>query len=309
MENKPIDTLDVCVNKALDFFAREGDYDLDLPPSAHTLVVGSQNGWLTGRVLYRFAGRAFSHAAEALAQDEIDTKTALLEDVTIVSATGGRNVVPIARYAMKKGLRVNAIVCNPESQVSKELKGKRGYTEIYVPAIEEPPTINTATYGRMIQGVTHENIKRIRRIVDGLVKHEGFYERFEQFTILLPDHMSEVAFMADWKMNEVFGRQRGSRTMYWTNAMHGGTVRDGRSEAYIGMGVRNRYFGAEDRRQHIPLPKDFGPLGYLLVAYSVIGRIQRVKKDRGFQENILRYKAGTKGWDWASPVCSRRVAP
>src|SRR4030042_5000974 len=116
MEKKlKVKTLDYYVKKALDFIKKKRKLTIELPESSYTLVVGSQSGLLAGRIVYRFAGRSFSHAKEVLAQPEIDAKANVIKDVTIVSAPGSRQGIPIALYALKKGFRVNAILCNKTS--------------------------------------------------------------------------------------------------------------------------------------------------------------------------------------------------
>ena len=131
-----VETLDYYVLEALDLLEKKGDYTLELPESSNTLVVGSQTGLLAGRIIYRFSGRVFSHAQEVLAQHEIDTKfpqegsdreKKILGDVTIVSATGSRQVVPIAEYALDRGLQVNAVVCKKESELNETITSSEKY--------------------------------------------------------------------------------------------------------------------------------------------------------------------------------------
>ncbi len=315
-----IQTLDHYVIKALDFMGKAGYYSLEerLPLSPHTLVVGSQTGLLAGRIIYRFAGRAFSHAVEVLAQHEIDTKGGMLGDVTIVSASGSREVVQIAKYALDKGLSVNAIVCNPESELKKNFGSC--VNEILVPLDEleepEPPTVNTATYGRMIQGVTHENIPEIRKRVKSLEKpkeqpKEGYgSERFKAFTIILPDSMPEVAGMVDWKLRgEKIGRCIGSMGAYLTDFMHGAGITDAEGELYIDLGLNDKEREIfeqvfehipGDRKHHIRVPEDFGPLGYMMTGYSLVGQIQ--KNYPSFQDNVLDYAERMKKMKRPEPI-------
>jgi len=308
---KDVETLDYYVLKALDSFKETGDYKLGLPESYHTLVIGSQTGLLAGRITYRFAGRAFSHAQEVLAQSEIDTKKDMLEDVTIVSASGSRNVVPIARYALQNGLSVTAIVCKPHSELNSRFGTHRRYREILVPAIDEPPTVNTATYGGIIRGVTHEDPSAIRKVVESLQEPEGGYARFDAFTVILPDNMSEVAGMVDWKLRgEKIGRCAGTMCAYLTNFMHGAGVTDAGGEVYVGVGLNEQEkevfekvfeFVPPDRKHHVKVPAGFGPLGYVMLGYAVVGQIQKNYPD--FQNNIWAYKKRTGDWEWLSPLC------
>jgi len=303
-----IETLDYYVMKALDFLEQQKEQQLQLPASKHTLVVGSQTGLLTGRIVYRFAGRSFSHAKEVLAQCEIDTKIDVLEDITIVSATGSRQVVPIADYALKKNLKVNAILCNYKSELNENFGGR--INAMALPSIEEPPTINTSTYGMMIQAVTQESIPEIRQVVESLSEPEGGYSQFKSFTVISTDSMPEVAEMVDWKLRgENIGRCAGSISTHLTNFMHGGAINDGDEELYVALGLteaEKEVFEqvlepVDERRKHyVDVPPGFGPLGFMMTGYSVVGQIQ--KNYPGFQENIEEYGRRAKQWKWLSPI-------
>jgi len=302
-----IETLDYYVKKAVDFFEENKNPRLELPKSSYTLVAGSQTGLLAGRITYRFAGRSFSHAKEVLAQCEIDAKREILEDVTIFSATGSRQVVPIAEYALDKGLRVNAILCNDKS----ELKGNFGDRINYkiFSALQEPPTINTSTYGSMIQAVTQENLSEIRQVLESLKEPEGGYGRFKAFSVIFTDSMPEVAEMVDWKLRgENIGRCTGSISTHLTNYMHGAAINDADKELYIGLGLTQKEKDvfeqvlkpvADKRKFYIDVPDGFGPLGFMLLGYSVVGQIQ--KNYPGFQNNIGNYKERAITWEWLPP--------
>lgn len=307
-----IETLDYYVKQALDFFEENKNPTLELPKSTNTLVVGSQTGLLAGRIIYRFANRSFSHAKEVLAQSEIDAKRNILEDVTIVSATGSRQVVPIARYALDKGLRVNAVLCNDKSELVKKF-GERINAKIFS-ALQEPPTINTSTYGSMIQAVTQENLSEIRRVIESLEEPEGGYGQFKAFSVILTDRMPEVAEMVDWKLRgENIGRCISSMSTHLTNYMHGAAINDADKELYIALGLNKEEKEVFEqmlepvptkRKYYIDVPDDFGPLGFMLLGYSVVGQIQ--KNYPGFQNNIGNYEKRAKKWKWLSPLSTKK---
>jgi hypothetical protein len=303
-----IETLDYYVKQALDFFEENKNPTLELPESSNTLVVGSQTGLLTGRIAYRFANRSFSHAKEVLAQSEIDAKRNILEDVTIFSATGSRQVVPIARYALDKGLRVNAILCNDKSELKDNFGDKINY-KIFS-ALQEPPTINTSTYGSMIQAVTQENLSEIRQVVEFLEEPEGGYGQFKAFSVIFTDSMPEAAEMVDWKLRgENIGRCIGSISTHLTNYMHGAAINDANKELYIALGLSKEEKEVfeqmlepvdKDRKYYIDVPDGFGPLGFMLLGYYVVGQIQ--KNYPGFQNNIGNYKQRAAKWTWLPPL-------
>ncbi len=320
MEEK-VETLDYYVKKALDFLEKTGDRTLKLPESSHTLVVGSQTGLLTGRIAYRFSGRAFSHAQEVLAQHEINTKRDIIDDVTIFSATGSRNVLPIAEYAMDRDLPVNAVVCKAGSDLNKEFKNHEDYNEILVeipPEQEEPPTVNTVTYGSMIQAATHEDIPLIRKALKSLDEPEGGYSQFKAFTVILPDAMPEVAEMVDWKLRgEKIGRCIGATGVYLTNFMHGAGVTDAKKEKelYVALGLNSderdvfeqvlKRADDDGRTHYIDVPDGLGPLGYMMLGYSVVGQIQKDYSD--FQNNAWDYKERASKWRWLASIKSDKA--
>ena len=304
---KDILTLDCYVKSALDFLEEDLAFSLELPKSRHTLVVGSQNGYYAGRMLYRFAGRSFSHAEETLAQFEIDTKKSLFEDVTIVSATGSRNVASIASYALDAGLKVNLITCRKGSETELESDKVR---IIFVPSIEEPATVNISTYGKMIQGITHEVPKEIRDFITSMQRPKDGYDKFCALTMIFPDSMLEVSRMVHWKLNgENIGRQTGTLSTNLTNFMHGGAVTDAEKELYVLVGLSPKELETamgvlqnvpEKRKLCIEPPGHPGPLIYLLAGYTIVGEFQ--KGYPAFQKNIEDYGKRMHDWHWISPV-------
>jgi hypothetical protein len=315
-KNDDVETLDYYVKEALSFLKEQKD-KLELPESKHTLVVGSQTGLLTGRIIYRFSGRSFSHAKEVLAQSEIDAKIDILKekgDVTIVSATGSRQVVDIARYAaLDKDLCVNAILCKDGSELEEEedLRGKISFIKIEQPKELEPPTVNTVTYGAMIQSLTDEQVTdRLVDKINSLEEPDGGYEKFEAFSVIFTDRMPEVAEMIDWKLRgEKIGRCIGTLATHLTNFMHGAAITDADEELYIGVGLTKEEKEVfeqvlelvPNRRKHyIDVPDDFGPLGFMMIGYSIVGQIQ--KNYPSFQENIYEYKERSEKWKWLSPI-------
>jgi hypothetical protein len=303
-----VKTLDFYIDRALAFFDKAGDYTLQLPDSKMTFVTGSQNGYHTGRVLYRFSGRPFVHDPEKLAltpgRMEPLVKSHAIDDVSIVTASGSREAIDIADYVFRlneidPNLKVNAVVCKRGSSIEKKYGDRIRLVSVdgMDAAPEEAQTINAATYGRMIQGVTHEKPAPIADFVATLGQYEKELAGFDQFVLLLPDDMAEVAEMVDWKPTELFGRQVGARSFYETHYTHGAGISEGDRELFIGLGVANHRFGKDsNRRLNIATPEGMGPLGYMMAAYSMLGRIQRAKGNTLFQDHIIPYKMRASGW-------------
>jgi hypothetical protein len=293
MQSK-IPPLSYYVRRALDFIGENRGFKLNLPESRRTLVVGSGNAYWTGRLIYRLSDRKFSHAEEVQAIHHIDSEHEDLGDVTIVSATGSRQVVDVAKYAMDKGLKVNSITCNPNSELKAAL-GER-INEILIPSISEPPTINTASYGMMLYGITGEGPKPITDFLQEINAPSQGYATYDSFSTILPDSMLELGRMASWKMHEIFGRSRGTLGTNATQLIHGGAVRDSDRELFIGIGVGGKVFDRirrvpppEEKRHIVSLPAGFGPLGYFMTTYHIIGMIQEQLNDRGFGRGLETY--------------------
>ena len=128
--------------------------------------------------------------------------------------------------------------------------------------------------------------------------------------------MPEVAEMVDWKLRgEKIGRCIGTMSTHLTNFMHGAGVNDAKKkkELYIALGLskkEKRVFDQvfekvpEERKHYIDVPNDFGPLGYMMVGYSVVGQIQKNYPD--FQKKIGIYAQRAKEWEWLSPLCDKK---
>ncbi|MHC4259997.1 MAG: hypothetical protein ACYSTF_06265, partial [Planctomycetota bacterium] len=56
----------------------------------------------------------------------------------------------------------------------------------------------------------------------------------------------------------------------------------------------------KDRKYYIDVPDGFGPLGFMLLGYYVVGQIQ--KNYPGFQNNIGNYKQRAAKWTWLPPL-------
>lgn len=309
------------VDRAIDYLGEAGDWTLEFPATNFDVLAGSQSAFCAGVAMHRHAGRPFAGIKEADAKGGIDRAkdfflwNGLKIGATIVSSTGSRNIVPVAEYARFKALLpVSVITCTRNSEVAQRMG--REIHEIPVPGKEpgsyltedilEPPTVNTVTYGRMLQGVTHEDISLIDQEVRNLPRPPGGgYSRYRAFSFLLPDDMPDIAEMVDWKFNEIFGRRVPARATYWTNFMHGGGINDAEDELYVSFGVDNPYFGKPENRHVIELPDDrkrFGPAGFLFACYKAIGQMQADMGDTGFQDRVMDYHRVNKTRTWNVPV-------
>jgi len=292
-------TLDWFVDKALDFIKENRGFELELPGGENPLVVGSGNAYYTGRAAYRFAGRRFIHAEDVQAKEEIDKRAGELTGLVVVSASGSRDIIEVAKHAVANKIPVHSISCNHDSELKQELGDKLDQKHVPTPSEKESPTVNTVTYGMMLYGVTHECPEAIRLEIEKIRRPEKGYNRFEAFSMLFPDKMLEISRMTQRKFDEIFGRKVRVISANITNFLHGAAVHDEENELYVGIGLEKKYldnFGADNRRFHVPLPGYFGPLGYMMVSYSVIGHMQRDRKDFSFLKSIKDYPERERDW-------------
>ncbi len=108
---------------------------------------------------------------------------------------------------------------------------------------------------------------------------------------------------------EIIERQTGTMATYLTNFMYGAGVVNAQKELYIAIGFRDKEKKVfEQVLQNVPpknkfcvdSPAEFGPLGFLMVGYSVVGQIQKNYPD--FNRRIKDYKARIKDWVWPLPI-------
>ena len=97
--------------------------------------------------------------------------------------------------------------------------------------------------------------------------------------------------------------------------MHGAAINDANKELYIGLGLTQEEKDVfeqvlepvdKERKYYIDVPDDVGPLGFMLMGYSVVGQIQ--KNYPGFQNNIGIYKQRATKWTWLSPLNTKKQA-
>jgi hypothetical protein len=242
--------------------------------------------------------------------------------------------VDLARHALLKNappeaprLPVYLITCKHGS-VRAELEKDPGcarllkhYHEFYVPASDEPPTINTCTYGGMLHRVTNEDLGQIRALVHKLTRPAGNYAtkcaKAKALTVVVSDRMEAVGEMIGWKINgEIIGRQAGGICKYLTNLMHGAFVVDAPGELYVGLGlseeehkvltrqVLNQVPASRKLNVQFPGRRKMGPLAVLLAGYSIVGLFQRGHPYTAFQDNVSdgKYKTRTARWTWLPAV-------
>jgi hypothetical protein len=105
----------------------------------HTpLVVGSGNGYYTGRILFRNSPAYFASESEFMGKIE---NIPSITDVVVVSASGEKHAPIILENAKKHGKKTFLISSSEKSSGRAIADGS-----IIMPKIREPYTYNTSTY-------------------------------------------------------------------------------------------------------------------------------------------------------------------
>lgn len=118
--------------------------NIDLSQFQLPLVVGSGNGYITGKILFRNTSAFF--ASESEVKEKLEKIPAVLE-VVVVSASGEKHAPIILEAAKAKDKKTYLISSSQEST------GKRIADTTWVfPKIAEPYTYNTSTYFGYLYG-------------------------------------------------------------------------------------------------------------------------------------------------------------
>jgi glucosamine 6-phosphate synthetase-like amidotransferase/phosphosugar isomerase protein len=132
-------TLDTIVLSTLDLYSKQERLPkLNLTKLNIPLVVGSGNGYYTGRILFRNLGAFFA------TESEVDSKLAniaSITDVVVISASGEKHASIILNSARDHHKKTLLISSSPKSS-GRDIAD----VSIIMPKIREPYTYNTSTY-------------------------------------------------------------------------------------------------------------------------------------------------------------------
>ncbi len=253
------------------------------------LVIGSVNALSTGRVLFSTVDAVFAEEstyAEALA------RTTQIDAIYIISASGGKHAVSIARDLHRSNLPVFLITNNPEAKAREHVDASR---VLVFPHLREPYTYNTSTYMSMMRGVGEESLSDILSFIESEVapaipKDVGGHQ---SFILTVRPEFSVLRSMFETKFDELFGSLRYGRAFTSEELKHAKTVIQVPSECFLDFssGV---VLPESACRTVIPLPKDCGPIAMLAIGYYVIGVIQK-QNPPFFKDNIKAYVKEASG--------------
>jgi len=277
---KNIPDLDVCVLGALEFLSTQKLPKVNIKGSVKTLVVGSGNAEITGRILFENKSTRFA--------DESNYKEKIKEfspkTIIIISASGGKHAPLIAEFAKSKKIKTVLVTNNPNAPA------KQYASKFYIfPKQREPYTYNTSTYLAMILEKTLENPEKIYQHINKIDKLiPSNLSGYSSFYFILPAKFDIIKGMFTTKFEELFGPKVSCMTYTEEQTKHAKTVVSSKDEMFVSFGKENTSFGEEKNRLNIPLPKntDYGTM--VALGYYLIGKIQKQNKP-WFKDNIVEY--------------------
>jgi len=279
-------SLDTVVLGALEMLTTETVPTLDVTNFKRPLVVGSGNAEATGRILFAETDAIFA------SESSVDDKLSHIDDideVVIVSASGGKHAPILARKARDAGKHVTLITNTPNSPAQRELSDSE-ITALVYPKNREPYTYNTSTYMSMMMGLTHEDPAAIKRFIEEQIDTLELPDlsQFDKYYLIVPPKFADVIRMLHVKFIELFGRNIARDVETSEYVRHATTVAPSNNELFISFGEPNTTWGNTNNRLNVPLPKDANYIAMVAVGYYVIAQIQKAHPQY-FKENINAY--------------------
>lgn len=277
--------LDTVVLGALEMLAEHKLPRIDTDNYKRPLVVGSGNAEATGRIIFEKLDAIF--ASESTVSEKLaDIKD--IDEVIIVSASGGKHAPIIAKKAKQAGKHITLITNTPDSPAAKAVPEQDLTVHIF-PKNREPYTYNTSTYMAMILGYTHEDPADIQRFIAESIDTLQLpdFSGFTKYYLIVPPEFAGIIRMLQVKFIELFGRNIARDVETSEYVRHATTVAPS-DELFIAFGEPNTTWGKPENRLNVPLPQDAGYGAMMAVGYYVIAQIQK-SQPQYFKENIVDY--------------------
>lgn len=275
-------TLDVAALGALELFSETPVPVFDAAQFVRPVVVGSGNAAVTGRALFVHTDAVFAN--ETTFKERIAFG---VEAVVIISASGGKHAVHIAKEAHEREIPTWLLTANPHAAAAAHVDPSRLY--VY-PKNREPYTYNTSSYMGMLLSATNESPSDIHTHIEHVVapRIPQTLSAYDAFFFIVPPQFDAIRSLFITKFEELFGAHVSGRVFTIEEAKHAETVVPSERELFISFGTENTVFGAPAARLHIPLPASPNFVAMMAVGYYVIGQIQR-QHSPYFAEHIGAY--------------------
>lgn len=277
--------LDTVVLGALEMLAEHDLPTIDVSNYKRPLVVGSGNAEATGRIIFDKLDAIFA------SESTVDDKLANIEDideVIIVSASGGKHAPIIAKKAAQAGKHVTLITNTPNSPAAQELYAQQLTAHVF-PKNREPYTYNTSTYMSMILGYTREDPAAIQRFITEQIDSLSLpdFSKFNKYYLIVPPQFAGIIRMLQVKFIELFGRNI-ARDVETSEYVRHATTVAASDELFIAFGEPNDTWGKPGNRLNVPLPENGNYASMMAVGYYVVAQIQKAQPQY-FKQNIAEY--------------------
>lgn len=258
---------------------------IDISQFKRPLVVGSGNAEATGRIIFSKTDAIF--ASESTVDDKLSYIDSI-DEVIIVSASGGKHAPIITKKALAAGKHVS-LITNTANSETEQLLNTQDLTIFKYPKNREPYTYNTSTYMSMIMGWTRENPQEISEFIERQVANLDFpdFSTFDKYYIIVPPQFAGIIRMLQIKFIELFGRNIARDIETNEYVRHATTVAPS-DELFITFGESNTIWGKPENRLNVPLPSNANYVAMMAVGYYVIGQIQKAQPQY-FKQNIEQY--------------------
>lgn len=280
-----IPDLDTVVLGALEMLADRDLPSIDISGYKMPLVTGSGNAIATGQIIFEKTGALF---ADESAVDEKLASIKSVDEVVIVSASGGKHAPIIAKKAVAAGKHVTLITNTPGSPTQQALDPAQLTVHTY-PKNREPYTYNTSTYMSMILGYTREDPAAIKTFIEQNIDNLELpdFSKFTRYYLIVPPKFDGIRRLLQVKFIELFGRNIARDVETTEDVKHATTVAPS-DEIFISFGEPNDTWGKPENRLDVPLPESAGYAAMMAVGYYVISQIQKAQPQY-FKENIADY--------------------
>jgi len=284
MSKLELESLNISVLKALEFFRNNKLPRLDLKKYPFPLVVGSGNALNAGQALFSQQKAIFaseSNFKEVLIRYKDLIKNKTISHGLVISASGEKDSVWEVKAAQKVGLKTVLLTCSANSNAAKIAD------EVHVlPKLAEPYTYNVSTYLGMFLAASQEKAGKIEKFILNLKLPKNF-RKYQAYSFILPDAWASIAPMLEIKKSELFGPHLSLRAFSLGESRHAKFVIRSKDELVISFG-KNKYFGNPKHRLELIPPKDAGQAWAMAVSYFLIGLIQDSKPDY-YRQNIKKF--------------------
>jgi hypothetical protein len=282
LENLP--TLDSAVLAALELFEAVGVPKMPRLPEGQILIVGSVNAAAAGKIVGERRNAIFADESDYA---EVLATTNSIQAALLISASGGKHAIEIAKHFKQRSIRTILITHNNNALAREFIES----SDVFIfPKNREPYTYNTSTYLGVILASTQEDPHAIRAYIENSIAPviPDTFADYDAFYITLPSPFRHVVPMLMAKFDELFAPRVSGRVFTVDHAKHATTVVESPKEFFISFGEDEVLFGPADRRLVIPLPPSVS-YGLLMAAsYYVIGCIQK-QHPPYFKEGIVDY--------------------